>query len=29
VDLYLPLDVKPEVKIGDTVKGGIHPIARF
>ncbi|MEE4177548.1 MAG: phosphatidylserine decarboxylase family protein [Bacteroides sp.] len=29
VDLYLPLDVEPLVKIGDMVKGGIHPIARF
>lgn len=29
VDLYLPLDAKVEVKIGDHVKGGIHTIARF
>ena len=29
VDLYLPLDAKINVKIGDKVKGGIHTIARF
>lgn len=28
-DLYLPLGTQIEVKLGDAVKGGIHPIARF
>ena len=29
IDIFLPLDAKVDVKLGDVVKGGITPVGRF